>query len=72
MTLQDLRVSHKLTQEEIVKCTGLPYNTYRHYEYGDTFPSPKAIVSLAKLYDMPPGELFEQLCREKGLIPPTA
>ena len=69
MTLKDLREEHNLTQKELCKRTGLPYNTYRHYEYGDTFPSPKAIVSLAKLYDMPPGELFESLCREKGLIP---
>jgi len=69
MTLNDLRTEKSLTQEELCKRTGIPYNTYRHYEYGDTFPSPKAIVSLAKLYDMPPGELFESLCREKGLIP---
>ena len=69
MTLSDLRTKHKLTQDEVCKRTGIPYNTYRHYEYGDTFPSPKAIVSLAKLYGMPPGELFKQLCREKGLIP---
>ena len=69
MTLSDLRISHKITQEEICKRTGLPYNTYRHYEYGDSFPSPKAIIALAKLYSLAPGELFEMLCREKGLIP---
>ena len=69
MTLSDLRISHKITQEEICKRTGLPYNTYRHYEYGDSFPSPKATIALAKLYSLAPGELFEMLCREKGLIP---
>lgn len=68
MTLQDLRVSHKITQEEIVKCTGIAYNTYRRYEYGQAFPSPKAICSLAHLYGLSPGSLFEQLCRERGLI----
>lgn len=68
MSLQDLRISHNLTQEEICKRTCLPFNTYRHYEYGDTFPSPKAVVALAKSYSMAPGELFESLCREKELL----
>lgn len=69
MTLSDLRVTHKITQEEITRRTGIPYNTYRRYEYGQAFPSAKAIVSLAKLYSMSPGTLFEQLCRERGLLP---
>lgn len=68
MTLLDLRIQNHITQEEIVKRTGIPYNTYRRYEYGQNFPSAKAIVALARLYSMSPGELFEQLCREKGLI----
>ena len=72
MHLSDLRAEHNLTQEEIAKRTGIPYNTYRRYEYNQTFPSAKAICSLAKLYGMPSGELFEKLCKEKGLIPPTA
>ena len=61
MTLSDLRISHDLTQEEISKKTGIPYNSYRRYEYGKTFPQPEAIVALAKLYRMRPGELFEML-----------
>ena len=61
MTLQDLRVSHDLTQRDIVKRTDIPYNTYRHYEYGDQFPSCSAIVALADLYNMLPGELFQLL-----------
>ena len=68
MTLSDLRVTHKFTQEEIVKRTGIPYNTYRRYEYDQAFPSAKAICALAKLYSLSPGELFESLCREKGLV----
>ena len=69
MTLSDLRIQHSLTQEEVAKRTGIAYNTYRRYEYGQAFPSAKAICALAKLYNLPPGELFEQLCREKGLLP---
>ena len=69
MTLQDLRISHNLTQQEVVKWTKISYGTYRRYEYGEEFPKPIAICSLARLYSMAPGELFESLCREKGLIP---
>ncbi len=69
MTLSDLRIQHNITQHEIEKRTGIPYDSYRRYEYGRQFPSPKAICSLARLYSMAPGELFESLCREKGLIP---
>lgn len=61
MTLSDLRVSHKLTQDEIVRLAGIPYNTYRRYEYGQSFPKKEAIVALAKLYGMSPGELFNEL-----------
>lgn len=59
MILQDLRVSHDLTQEQVVKLTGIPYNTYRRYEYGGSFPKADAIVALADLYNMLPGELFQ-------------
>ena len=69
MTLSDLRISHNITQKEIEKRTGIPYDTYRSYEYGRQFPKAKAIIALAKLYSLAPGELFEMLCREKGLIP---
>ena len=61
MTLQDLRTQHSLTQEDIVKRTGIPYNTYRHYEYGDTFPKKDALIALAKLYNMTPGQLLDLL-----------
>ena len=66
MTLSDLRKQQKLTQEEIAKKTGIPYNTYRRYEYGQEFPSARAICALARLYSLSAGEVFEQLCREKG------
>ena len=69
MTLSDLRIQNSLTQQELAKRTGINYETYRRYEYGRQFPRPKAICSLAKLYSISPGELFESLCREKGLIP---
>ena len=59
--LSNLRIAHSLTQEQIGKRTAIPYNTYRHYEYGDTFPSHRAIMALAELYSMLPGELFEVL-----------
>ena len=59
MSLLDLRNAHSLTQKELCRLTGLPYNTYRHYEYGDTFPGKKEMIALAKLYGMSPGELFD-------------
>ena len=61
MTLHDLRTSHNLTQKELCRLTDLPYNTYRRYEYGEREPSFRAVVALAKLYDMSPGELFDKL-----------
>ena len=61
MILSDLRTQHDLTQEDIVKRTGIPYNTYRHYEYGDTFPKKDALIALAKLYNMTPGQLLDLL-----------
>ena len=69
MILSDLRIQHAFTQEEITKRTDIPYNTYRRYEYGQAFPSAKAICALAELYGMSPGDLFESLCREKGFFP---
>ena len=71
MTLQDLRIRHGLTQQDVAKQTGISYGTYRRYEYGEEFPKPIAICALAKLYGMPHGELFEELCREKGLFRDT-
>ena len=38
----------------------------RHYEYGDTFPGKKEMMSLAKLYGMSPGELFDELIGWRG------
>jgi len=69
MTLSDLRIQHNLTQEKVAKRTDIAYNTYRRYEYGQAFPSARAICALAKLYGMSPGDLFEALCREKGFFP---
>lgn len=66
MTLQDLRTSHNLTQKALCRLTGLPYNTYRHYEYGDTFPGKKELIAPAKLYGISPGELFDELIGWRG------
>ena len=66
MTLQDLRIAHRLTQEELVRRTAIPYNTYRRYEYGETFPKKDAIIALARLYGMRPGELFDILTGWEG------
>ena len=67
--LKNLREKNNLTQEEVAKRTGIPYNTYRRYEYGQAFPSARAICALAKLYGLAPGVLFESLCRERGMLP---
>lgn len=70
MTLQDLRISHNLTQQEVGKRTGIPYGTYRRYEYGEEFPKKDALIALAKLYGMSPGELLDKLIGwEKRLSP---
>ena len=59
--LSDLRIQRNLTQEDVVSLTGIPYNTYRRYEYGESFPKKDAIIALAKLYGIRPGEMFEIL-----------
>ena len=61
MILKDLREEALLTQKEVVTRTKIPYNTYRRYEYGEREPSFGAIISLARLYGVRPGELFEML-----------
>ncbi len=67
--LGDMRISHQWTQREVARRINVSHMTYRRYEYGEEFPKVKAICSLARLYGMSLGELFESLCREKGLIP---
>lgn len=59
--LKELREAHNMTQEEVSKRTGIQYDSYRRYEYRKTFPKPEAIVALARLYGLKPGELFEML-----------
>lgn len=61
MILKDLRENKRLTQREVSKLTGIPYNTYRRYEYGEREPSFRVVVALARLYGMSPGELFDEL-----------
>ena len=61
MILKDLRENKRLTQREVCARTKIPYNTYRRYEYGEREPSFAAVVALARLYGMSPGELFDEL-----------
>ena len=68
MILKDLREGKHLTQKELCRLTQIPYNTYRRYEYGEREPGFAAIISLARLYHMHPGDLFELLCRERGYL----
>ncbi len=68
MVLKDLREERGLTQRDVITRTKIPYNTYRRYEYGEREPSFAAIISLARLYHMRPGDLFELLCRERGYL----
>ena len=71
MILKDLREEKNLTQKELCRLTQIPYNTYRRYEYGEREPGFAAIISLARLYHMRPGDLFELLCRERGYCAAT-
>lgn len=64
--LKELREAHNLTQEEVSKRTGIQYDSYRRYEYRKTFPRQDAIIALAKLYGMSPGELFDELIGWRG------
>lgn len=60
--LRRLRENHNLTQEQASRRTGIPYRTYRRYEYGERFPKPEAIVALAAFYSYSsPGALFDEL-----------
>ena len=67
--LGDMRISHQWTQREVARRINVSHMTYRRYEYGEEFPKSDALVALAKLYSMAPGELFEILCKERGLLP---
>lgn len=60
--LLELRQSTGLTQEELAQKTGIPYRTYRRYEYGERFPKPEYLVALSKIYGYStPGVLFDEL-----------
>ncbi len=61
MNLCELREIRKLTQNEVAKRTGIPYGTYRRYEYGEEFPKKGALIALARLYGMSPGQLLDLL-----------
>ncbi len=61
MNLKELREERKLTQEQVAKYTGIPYGTYRRYEYGEKEPKWNALIVLAKLYGMSPGKLLDLL-----------
>ena len=61
MNLRELRETRKLTQNEVAKRTGIPYGTYRRYEYDEEFPKKGALIALARLYGMSPGQLLDLL-----------
>ena len=66
MNLRELREGGQLTQEQVSKWTGISYGTYRRYEYGEEFPKKGALIALARLYGMSPGQLLDlPLGREK-------
>ena len=54
-------MEHGLTQEEVSKRTGIPLMSVRRYEYGEREPKWGALIALAKLYGMSPGELLDLL-----------
>ena len=59
--LYNLRMEYGLTQEEVSKRTGIPLMSVRRYEYGEREPKWDALIALAKLYGMSPGQLLNQL-----------
>ena len=61
MNLRELREEKHITQEQVSKWTAIPYGTYRRYEYGEEFPKKGALIALAKLYGMSPGQLLDLL-----------
>ena len=61
MNLRELREARNFTQNEVAKWTGISYGTYRRYEYGEEFPKKGALIALARLYGMSPGQLLDLL-----------
>ncbi len=59
--LADMRIYHEWTQRELARKIGVSHMTYRRYEYGEEFPKKDALIALAKLYGMSPGQLLDLL-----------
>lgn len=70
--LLDLRTQRQFTQQEVCRLTKIPFNTYRRYEYGQREPSFRAIIALARLYGMRPGDLFEELAGVRQVQDPPS
>ena len=59
MTLKDLRIAKNMTQTELAHALGIPYGTYRQYEYGSTTPPIDVLRRMSKLFKIPVAELLD-------------
>lgn len=58
MTLSERRKKQKLTQEDVAKKLGIDRTTVSKWETGETFPSTKQLLPLAKLYNCKADDLL--------------
>ena len=67
--LRDLREQMGLTQQEAAKELGLPYNTYRKYEYGHTKPPIEVLCAMADLYGLSVDQIVESVPDKRYIEP---
>ena len=58
LRLRALREEKQLTQEQLAKLTGIPYNTYRKYEMSSVKPRKDNLDKLANFYNIPSEEIL--------------
>ena len=59
VTLRAQRYQRNLTQKEVAKLAGVPYNTYRAYEYDRTVPTLETVRKIAIVLNVSVDYLLE-------------
>ncbi|WP_167578544.1 helix-turn-helix domain-containing protein [Jeotgalibacillus proteolyticus] len=58
--IEHIRKSKRITQVELAKRLGIPFQTYNNYEKGKRTPSPETIFKISKELKVPIEKFFEE------------
>lgn len=69
MKLKELRLSRKLSQEDVSKFVGCSQSQYSKYELGKSLPDANTLINLADFYDCSVDYLLGRPFNSVGYIP---